>query len=266
MNLRFLSLASGSSGNCYYLGNFRYGILIDAGIGIRTIKKRLSENNIPLESILALFITHDHADHIKAAGCLGEKYHIPVYTTEQIHVGMNHNYCMREKIVSAKRIIEKDRPLKLQDFVITPFEVPHDGSDNIGYLIEYNRQKIAFSADLGYIPEQVADYLRQADYLVIESNYDEEMLRHGPYPYHLKHRIANKYGHMNNAETADFLAHNITPQLKYIFLCHLSKENNLPELAYKTVEQRLSQEGIIVGKDVKLITLARNNPSQLYVF
>ena len=94
MNLRFLSLASGSSGNCYYLGNERYGILIDAAIGIRTIKKRLGENNIPLESIHALFITHDHADHIKAAGCLGEKYHIPVYSTEQIHVGMNRNYCM----------------------------------------------------------------------------------------------------------------------------------------------------------------------------
>lgn len=266
MNLRFLSLASGSSGNCYYLGNSRYGILIDAGIGIRSIKKTLKENNIPLESIIGLFITHDHADHIKAAGCLGEKYHIPVYSTEKIHAGMNRSYCMTEKIASSKHVIEKEKPLKLQDFVITSFEVPHDGIDNIGYLIEYNNQKFAFATDLGYIPEHVANYLRQADYLVIEANYDEEMLRHGSYPYHLKYRIANKNGHMNNAETADFLAHNITSQLKYIFLCHLSKENNHPDLAYKTIEHRLTQEGIRIGEDVQLITLKRNHPTGIYVF
>lgn len=266
MNLRFLSLASGSSGNCYYLGNSLYGILIDAGIGIRTIKRILKENGIPFESIIGLFITHDHADHIKAAGCLGEKHHIPVYSTEKIHAGMNLSYCMTEKISSSKRIIEKERPLQLQDFVITPFEVPHDGTDNIGYLIEYNGQKFAFATDLGYISEHVAGYLKQANYLVIEANYDEEMLRHGPYPYHLKLRIANKNGHMNNDETANFIARNITPQLKYIFLCHLSKENNHPELAYKTIEYRLSQEGIRVGEDVQLVTLKRNRPTGIYIF
>ena len=100
MSLQFLSLASGSSGNCYYLGNEEYGILIDAGKGVRTIKKVLKEYGIPFEKIVALCITHDHADHIKAAGTLGEKYGIPIYTTEAIKNGMNRNYCMVDKIYS----------------------------------------------------------------------------------------------------------------------------------------------------------------------
>ena len=134
MSLQFLSLASGSSGNCYYLGNEEYGILIDAGKGVRTIKKVLKEYGIPFEKIVALCITHDHADHIKAAGTLGEKYGIPIYTTEAIKNGMNRNYCMVDKIYSAHRPIVKEIPFKIKDFTITAFEVPHDGSDNVGFL------------------------------------------------------------------------------------------------------------------------------------
>ena len=166
MNLRFLSLASGSSGNCYYLGNDEYGILIDAGIGIRTIKKHLKEHNIPFENIVGLCITHDHADHTKSAGCLGEKYFIPVYTTKDILAGMNR-YCMTEKIYTACHPICKEVPFEIRDFKITSFEVPHDGTDNVGYFIEYGDRKFAFATDLGHIPPGVAHYLRKANYLVI---------------------------------------------------------------------------------------------------
>lgn len=266
MNLKFMSLASGSSGNCYYLGTDGYGILIDAGIGIRTIKRTLKENSIPFETIIGLFVTHDHADHIKAAGCLGEKYCIPVYTTERILDGMNRSYCMTEKLYSARRAIVKDVPFVLRDFVVTPFEVPHDGTDNVGFLVEYKGLTFAFATDLGHVPASVAGYLRRANYLVIEANYDQEMLDHGNYPYHLKHRISNLYGHMCNADTAEFLAGIVSPELKYIFLCHLSRENNHPELAYKTVEYRLRQEGAAVGRDVQLVALKRNHPSEVYLF
>lgn len=266
MNLRFMSLASGSSGNCYYLGNDDYGILIDAGIGIRTIKKTLKENNIPFEHILGLCITHDHADHIKSAGCLGEKYFVPVYTTAEILVGMNRSYCMTEKIHSACRLIRKDEPFQIRDFTITSFEVPHDGTDNVGYFIEYQGHTFAFATDLGHIPEHVGNYLKRANYLVIEANYDEEMLRHGNYPYHLKNRITNPNGHMSNIDTAEFLAQNYSEGLRYVFLCHLSKDNNHPELAYKTIEYRMFQEGIRVGKDLQLVPLKRNHPSDYYNF
>ena len=266
MNLRFLSLASGSSGNCYYLGNDEYGILIDAGIGIRTIKKHLKEHNIPFENIVGLCITHDHADHIKSAGCLGEKYFIPVYTTKEILAGMNRSYCMTEKIYTACHPICKEVPFEIRDFKITSFEVPHEGTDNVGYFIEYGDRKFAFATDLGHIPPGVAHYLRKANYLVIEANYDIEMLTHGTYPPHLKQRIINPNGHMSNADTAEFLARNFTEDMRYIFLCHLSRENNHPELAYKTVEYRLYQEGIRVGKDVQLVALKRNHPSEYYNF
>ena len=262
--VKFISLASGSSGNCYYLGYGKYGILIDAGIGIRTIKKSLKEVNIPIESVLAVFITHDHADHIKAVGHLGEKLHIPIYATARIHAGINKSYCVTEKLHSCIRYIEKEEPLQLMDFHIVSFEVPHDGTDNVGYCIEINGKVFSFLTDLGEITPTAANYICKANYLILEANYDEEMLRMGTYPAYLKQRIESETGHLSNIAAADFLAENISEELRYIWLCHLSKDNNHPELAYKTVEWKLRSKGIIVGKDVQLSALKRSTPSELY--
>ena len=212
MKVRFISLASGSSGNCYYIGTEKYGILIDAGIAVRTIKKGLKEAGINMEMIRAVFVTHDHADHIKAVGGLGEKLNIPIYTTARIHEGINKSYCMTEKLHSSVRYLEKQQPMQL------------------------------------------------------EANYDDEMLRMGTYPQYLKERITGRTGHMSNIDTAEFLAENFTEHLQYIWLCHLSKDNNHPELAYKTVEWKLREKGIIVGKDVQLCALKRTTPSELYEF
>lgn len=266
MKIRFISLASGSSGNCYYLGTETYGVLIDAGIGIRTIKKTLRDINVAMETIRAVFITHDHADHIKAVGYLGEKLHIPVYTTARIHEGINKSYCVTEKLHSCVCCLEKEKPMELEDFRITSFEVPHDGTDNVGYCFEIDGKTFSFLTDLGEITSTAARYICKANYLIIEANYDEEMLRMGRYPQYLKERISSPTGHMCNADTADFLAENISERLRYIWLCHLSKDNNHPELAYKTVEWKLKSKGIIVGKDVQLLALKRSTPSELYEF
>ena len=266
MKVRFISLASGSSGNCYYLGTDTYGILIDAGIGIRTIKKTLKDFNILMESIRAVLVTHDHADHIKAVGHLGEKMNIPVYTTARIHEGINRSYCMTEKLSTSVRYLEKQVPMMLEDFRIESFEVPHDGTDNVGYCIEIDGKVFSFLTDLGEITPTAADYISKANYLILEANYDEEMLKMGPYPQYLKERIMSRTGHMSNSATAEFLAENITEHLRYIWLCHLSKDNNHPELAYKTVEWKLKNKGVIVGKDVQLLALKRNTPSELYIF
>lgn len=266
MKVRFISLASGSSGNCYYLGTGKYGILIDAGIGIRTIKKALKEINVSLETIRAVFVTHDHADHIKAVGHLGEKFNIPVYTTARIHEGINKSYCMTEKLSSSVRYLEKEQPMKLEDFCIESFEVPHDGTDNVGYCIEIGEKVFSFLTDLGEITPTAAKYICKANYLIIEANYDEEMLKMGPYPTYLKERISSSTGHMSNSDTAEFLAENINEHLKYIWLCHLSKDNNHPELAFKTIEWKLKAKGVLVGKDVQLLALKRSTPSDLYEF
>lgn len=266
MRLKFICLASGSSGNCFYIGTDDYGLLIDAGIPVRTIKGTLKDVGISFESIMGVFVTHDHADHIKSLGTLGEKYNIPIYATRATHVGINKNYCMTQKLVSCMHYVEKEEPLKFRDFTITPFEVPHDGNDNVGYLIKLGEKRFCFITDLGHITDTVAAYIAQANYLIIEANYDEEMLAQGPYPKYLQERISGPNGHLSNKTTAKFLATNITEDLKYIWLCHLSRENNHPELAYKTVEWELRGVGVIPGKDLYLAALKRTTPSDLFVF
>jgi phosphoribosyl 1,2-cyclic phosphodiesterase len=265
MKVKFMSLASGSSGNCYYLGYGDHGILIDAGIGIRTIKKHLKDVDISMQSIQGVFVTHDHTDHIKAVGHLGEKLHIPIYATALTHEGINKSYCMREKLHDSVRYLEKEVHIQCGPFRITSFEVPHDGTDNVGYYIEVNERSFSFVTDLGEITPLAAQYINKANYLILEANYDEEMLEMGTYPAYLKQRISGKNGHLSNLAAANFLAENITEELQYIWLCHLSKDNNHPELAYKTVEWKLRSKGIVVGKDVQLLALKRNTPSKLYL-
>ncbi|MDL2256996.1 MBL fold metallo-hydrolase [Bacteroidales bacterium OttesenSCG-928-I14] len=262
--LRFLSIASGSSGNCYYLGTDSYGILLDAGIGIRTIRKALRDNGIGLEQIMAVFITHDHADHIKCVGGLGEKYGIPIYATQAVHAGIENSRYVDEKLYTSRRILEKEQPVEIKDFKVTAFEVPHDASDCVGYLVQYKQQKCVLATDIGCINETVAQYIRIANHLIIEANYDKEMLLRGNYPEFLKDRIMNGSGHLCNTETAEFLASNFDLHLKNIWLCHLSKDNNHPDLAMKTVEMAFGQYGIRVGKDVNLTALKRTFPSEMY--
>lgn len=266
MMIQFMSLASGSNGNCYYLGAETYGILIDAGIGARTIKKGLRDIGVSLDTIRAVFVTHDHADHIKGLGGLGEKLNIPIYTTARIHEGINKSYCMSEKLSTSVRYLEKQQPMQLEDFRIESFEVPHDGTDNVGYCIEVDGKTFSFLTDLGEITPTAAEYIRKANYLILEANYDDEMLEMGTYPQYLKDRITSRTGHMSNLATAEFLAENLTKRQRFIWLCHLSKENNHPELAYKTVECKLKEKGIIVGRDVQVCPLRRTTPSDLYVF
>ncbi|MCD7710158.1 MAG: MBL fold metallo-hydrolase, partial [Porphyromonadaceae bacterium] len=221
---------------------------------------------IAFESIIALCITHDHADHIKGAGYVGETWRIPVYTTQTILNGMNSSYCMIPKIYSVGHPILKEEPFMLRDFRVTAFEVPHDGTDNVGFRIEAFGRRFVFATDLGHIPDRVATYLEEAECLVIEANYDLPMLQQGNYPYYLKKRIASPSGHMCNGATAEFLATRYRPELEAIFLCHLSRENNRPEVAYQTVENRLAQSGIVVGRDVRLAVLPRYTASEIYCF
>lgn len=265
MKVYFKSLASGSSGNCYYIGTEnREGILVDAGIPVRTIRKRLKEDNIGMEDIRAILVTHDHTDHIKAIGPLGEKGHIPVYATPLTHKGINQSYCTTIKLCDAVQYIEKYHPIQLSSFNIEAFDIPHDGTDNVGYCIEVASKTFTILTDLGTIPPHAIPYIQQADFLVIEANYDEKMLQTGRYPAHLKSRIASQTGHMSNQATALFLAEHLTPKQKRIWLCHLSKENNQPDLAYNTIEQALCSKGIIAGQDVELHVLERTSPSELY--
>jgi len=265
MALKFLSLASGSSGNCYYLGTNNYGILLDAGVGMRFLKKVLKENGIGMEQIMAVFITHEHADHIRSVGGLGEKYGIPVYATEKVHAGIDNSTYADVKLCASRRIIEKETAVYIKDLKITAFDVPHDATDCVGYLVDYEQHKFVLVTDAGHINNKVGEYIRLANHLIVECNYDREMLIQGKYPSFLKERISNGNGHLCNSETAEFLAANFDLHLKNIWLCHLSKDNNHPELACKTVEIAMQQYGIRIGKDVNLMALKRTTPSEMFI-
>lgn len=260
-----MCLGSGSSGNCYFFSSDEATILIDAGIGPRSLKKALKDHHIDLQSIQAIFITHDHADHIKAVGNLAHHQQLPVYATPQVHEGMQRSYCMTQKLEpQLVKHLYKETPIQFHDLKITCFEVPHDSTDNVGYFIEWENTALLLLTDMGHFTPTIASYVEKTDYLIIEANYDDTMLANGPYPKHLKERIASDYGHMCNREAAAFLANHIHDRLKRIWLCHLSKDNNHPDLAFKTVELALREKGIVVGKDVVLETLRRTVPSPLY--
>ena len=152
-----MSIGSGSSGNCYYLGVGDYGILIDAGIPSKTIRMALKKEGIPFETICAMFVTHDHADHIKSLGVISSKANIPVYATREVHKGINNNYCITTPIDEQYvRYVEKGEKTFFRDFEITPFEVPHDGSDNVGYFIEVGGKSFCIATDLGHITDTVS--------------------------------------------------------------------------------------------------------------
>ncbi|NLX80229.1 MAG: MBL fold metallo-hydrolase [Proteiniphilum sp.] len=254
----FFSLGSGSSGNCYYLGNSKYGILIDAGIGPRIIKKRLAEHGVDMSTIWGVIITHDHYDHIRSVGYLGEKQNIPVYATEAVHRAISRTPLVRQKLNGSVRMIKKWIPFKIEDLKITAFPVPHDSMENVGYFIEFGNQKLMLATDIGVITDDIRSFMLKANHLVIESNYDEDMLVNGSYPHHLKDRITNGTGHLSNKETAQFLAKNYSAKLKNIWLCHLSGDNNHPQIAYDTVASELASSGVKVGEEVKLSVFGRN--------
>ena len=263
--LRFISFGSGSSGNCYYLGTATDGLMIDIGIGIRTLKKYCKDYGIQLQSVKHLLITHDHADHIKSVGSFSYEYHVPVYATKAVHNGIDHNYCIQRKVADEmKQYIEVGQPFTVGDFQVRPFAVPHDASENVGYEIQAEGVTLVLVTDVGSVTEDVKDAISRANYLIIEANHDVEMVQNGPYPAYLKKRILSPTGHLSNAECGKTIAENMTEDLRHVWLCHLSEENNHPELARKTVETILRDYGIVSGKDVELEVLRRQLPTGVF--
>lgn len=263
--LKFVCLGSGSSGNSYFLFSENYGILIDAGIGIRTLKKHFQTHGLSLAQIKAILITHDHPDHIKSVGVLAHEYGLSVFATEQVHEGINRNYCVNPKLEAENvRVVQKEQVFRLGCFEITPFEVPHDSSDNVGYSIQCGEVNFCLITDAGHVTESFGGYISKANYLVLEANHDEDMLMKGPYSTFLKNRIRGGYGHLSNKAAAGLLTDHITEKLRHVWLCHLSEENNHPELARKTVDAQLRSYGIIAGKDFQLDVLKRRMPSEVY--
>lgn len=261
----FISFGSGSCGNCYYIFTNEGGFLIDAGVGIRKLKKYFSDYGLSLGKVRQIIVTHDHADHVKAVGVISDTYGLPVYATERVHEGIAHNYCVRKKVNPANmRIIEPGAEISLDGFSVTPFRVPHDSHENMGYIIRRDGVTFTLMTDIGHVTDEMAAVIGMSDYLVIESNYDEDMLWTGVYPEYLKKRVSGGNGHLSNKLCAKAIVDNAGERLRRVWLCHLSEENNHPELARKTVEQELSDAGKPWAGGVQVDVLRRNVPSLIF--
>ena len=261
MKLNFCSLSSGSSGNCYYIGNESQGILIDAGISATSIRKFLNSMDISMQTIMGVLITHNHTDHIRGLEVLTRKNCLPAYTTHKI----------RKSILSPHTKISPDsvREIPLQQkfnmagFDIEAFPVCHDAPETVGFHICAGEKKITIVTDLGHVCETAAPYIKAANLLVIESNYDEEMLVNGRYPYFLKARIRSDHGHLGNHQTSALLADIISDDLSNICLGHLSKNNNTPELVLQTLHKTFSERGIVINGKNRISILNRNIPGEM---
>lgn len=245
----FMSFGSGSSGNCAYIGDSLSGFLIDAGVEPKQVVQGLAEHNISMDIVKGICITHDHSDHMRYAYTLLKKYrHLRLYCTPRAMNGIMRRHSVSRRLRDYHVSIYKEIPFTLGNFTITAFEVMHDGTDNAGFYVQHDDRAFAIATDLGCISDRADYYMRRADYIMIESNYDLNMLLFGRYPEYLKSRIRNVNGHLDNKMTAEYIARVYTERLKYIFLCHLSQDNNTPEIAIDESRKALEALGLKVGE------------------
>lgn len=255
-NLRFISLGSGSSGNCYYLGTDNYGILIDVGLSQRRIQKMLQNVCITYDKIFAVLLTHAHADHTRGANSISNRLHIPFYSTAETFALTSTGYRAQYEVGYQERhIIKPLVPFEIGEFKITAFELPHDVY-NVGYKIEFRDKVFTVATDLGESTDYLNHLVSESDYLVLEANYDYDMLLNGSYTYKLKQRIVGESGHLNNEKAAEIIEKYATDRLKWLFLCHLSAHNNTPQI----VEDLFNK---VKPKKTKVEVLPRLHPTLL---
>jgi phosphoribosyl 1,2-cyclic phosphodiesterase len=225
MSLQIASINSGSNGNCYYIGNGTDAVLIDAGISCREIEHRMKGLQLDMRSIKAIFVSHEHTDHVKGVSKLANKYSLPVYITTATAKNGPHLIRHLSKTFTA------DVPVDVFGLQVTAFAKQHDAADPHSFIVQWNNVTVGVFTDIGAVCHKVQQYFTQCHAIFLESNYDEDMLENGRYPLHLKNRIRNGHGHLSNRQAVELFAKYRPVQLQHVLLSHLSKENNSPELA-----------------------------------
>lgn len=263
--MRFVSFSSGSCGNCSLLLGERSGILIDAGVGIRRIKKELETLHLGYEHISAILVTHDHGDHIRSLGSFCKRVAAPVWTTPVLHEALSVHPFTRDWIGACRQKLDAGvwNPVT-EEFDVRYFVVPHDATQCVGYVIRGADELFVLMTDMGHTTPEALQWASVASTVVIESNYDPDMLLGGDYPQELKERIMRGLGHLSNEACARAIGQFIHPGLRNLFLCHLSGNNNTPELAYASAREALAQSGVDPGT-INLRVLKRGTASPLLV-
>lgn len=240
--MRLCSIASGSSGNCIYAGSDSTHVLIDVGISGKRTEAGLKELDLTMRDIDGIFITHEHSDHIAGLGVLSRKYEIPIYATkgtiEAIKNASSVGTIPEELFVP----ICADEKIIIKDLICNPMRISHDAAEPVAYRIIHGKKKVGIITDLGNYNDYTVESLKGMDALLLEANHDVRMLQVGPYPYYLKQRILGDRGHLSNERAGQLLSQLLHDKLQAVILGHLSKENNLPELAYEAVRVEVTME------------------------
>lgn len=255
----FCPLYSGSSGNSIFVSSEETKVLIDAGLPGKRIESALEQINQEPSEIDAIFITHEHSDHIKGVGVMSRRYNIPIYANESTWREM---FAKIGKIKEENIRIMKDNYVTIKDMKISKYNISHDAVEPVGYSIEAQNKKVCIATDLGYFSDEVKDALLGSDVVLLESNHDIQMLKFGPYPYHLKRRILSDIGHLSNDDCGKAIVDIVKLNCKRFVLGHLSKTNNYPDLAYETVVSVLKENNIQLNKDVWVDMAKRDMPSK----
>ena len=220
------ALASGSNGNCYYVGNENEAVLVDVGISARQITLRIEQVGIPLHKIKAIFVSHEHADHIRGVRVFSKRFNLPVYITRKTYVGTTKKY-----LPQYSRFFEPGETINIGDLKVHSFAKWHDAAEPCSFRIENGSKSVGVMTDIGQPCQNVIQHIKQSNILFLESNYDEDSLWKGAYPWPLKKRIASDHGHLSNKQALDLITEHAEEPLHTIFLSHLSGENNNIELA-----------------------------------
>lgn len=254
----YCSLVSGSSGNCHFIKTSETKILVDVGLSAKGIERSLEVLGESMENIEAVFISHIHSDHTRGLRVLMKRYGFILYADETVLEALELEEGPRIKAIRGDIFIGEMK--------VKSFKLPHDADATLGFRIDYDEKHLGIVTDLGYVPEEVEELLLSCDFLVLEANHDENLVRMGPYPYPLKRRILGEEGHLSNEAAGRLIAkiYKARKKLRFVMLAHLSEKNNYPELARMSVEHVLEEEGIRPGRDLLLDVAHRDHCTAVY--
>ena len=262
--MRMCSIASGSSGNCIYVGSDHTHLLVDTGISRKRIEEGLKKLDIKGEEIDGVLITHEHSDHIQGLGVLSRKYELPIYATKGTIEGISGSTSLGKMPDGLFHTIRADEPFRLGDIEVKPFAISHDACEPTGYRFECGGRSAAVATDLGKYDEYTVSNLTGLDAVLLEANHDIHMLEVGGYPYYLKQRILGDTGHLSNELSGRLLCDILHDNLKHIILGHLSKENNYARLAYETVKLEVTLgDNDYKGEDLDMFVAGRDSVSDI---
>ena len=263
--MRLCSIASGSSGNCIYVGSEHTHLLVDTGISKKRIEDSLAELELKGEDLSGIFITHEHVDHIQGLGVFSRKYEVPIYASKGTIAGIRACKTIGQMPEGILHEIPKDEMFAIGDLQVKPFAISHDANEPTGYRIENENKAIAVATDLGTYDDYIVENLKGLNAVLLEANHDTHMVEVGPYPYYLKQRVLGNRGHLSNELSGRLLCDILHDNLKCILLGHLSKENNFAELAFETVKLEVTMSKTpFNGNDIPLMVADRDKMSKVF--